>query len=62
MRLVGVRICGLRMLLGARGVLLALGVIAPAVMFGGGTMRLRSVFVVFGGLVVFFFSHEILVG
>lgn len=34
--------------------LLALGVVALAVMFGRGTMSLGSVFVVFGSLVVFF--------
>ena len=62
MRLVGVLVCRLRMLLGARSVLLALGMVAPAVMFGGGTMRLGSIFVMFGRFVMFFLSHEILVG
>jgi hypothetical protein len=32
------------------------------VMFGGGTMRLGSIFVMFGRFVMFFLSHEILVG
>jgi hypothetical protein len=42
---------------GAARVLLALSVVALAVMFGGGTMRLGSVFVVFSSLVVLFFCH-----
>ena len=58
MRLVGVLVCGLRMLLGAGGVFLALGVVAFAVMFGGGAMGLGSVFVMFGSLVVFIFCHS----
>jgi hypothetical protein len=62
MRLIGMLMRGLRMLLGACGVFFALGVVALAVMFGGGTMCLGSVFVVFGGLVMFVFSHEILFG
>ena len=62
MRLVGMRVCGLRMLLRTRGVLLALGMVALAMMFGGGTMCLGGMFVMFGGLVVLFFSHGILVG
>lgn len=37
--------------------LLALGMIAFAVMFGGGTMGFRSVLMMLGGLVVFVFSH-----
>ncbi len=40
-------VCSLRVLFGAARVLLALGVIALAVMFRGGTMCLGSVFVVF---------------
>jgi hypothetical protein len=62
MRLVGMRVCSLRMLLRTRGVLLALGMVALAMMFGGGTMCLGGMFVMFGGLVVLFFSHGILVG
>jgi hypothetical protein len=50
------------MLLGACGMLLALGVIAPAVVFGGGTVSLGSVFVMLGSFVVFFFGHVVLVG
>jgi hypothetical protein len=52
----------LRVLFGTARVLLALGVVALAVMFGGGTMCLGSVFVVFGSLVVFVLGHGILVG
>jgi hypothetical protein len=62
MRCVGLLVRRLRMLLRTRRVLLALGVVALAVMFGGGTMGLGGVFVVFGCLVVLFFGHEILVG
>jgi hypothetical protein len=62
MGLVGVLVSGLRMLLRSIGVLLTFGVVALTVMFGGGTMCLGSVFVVFGSLVVLVFSHGILVG
>jgi hypothetical protein len=50
-------VSGLRMLLCAGGVFLALGMITLAMMFSGGTMRLGSVFVVFGRLVVFVSCH-----
>jgi len=59
---VGLLVRSLRMLLGTDRVFLALGVVALAVMFGGGTMGLGGVFVVFGSLVVLVFGHEILVG
>jgi hypothetical protein len=62
MRLVGVLVGGLGMLLCARCVLLALGVVALAVMFRGGTMCLGGVLVMFGSLVMLVFGHEILVG
>jgi len=62
MSLIAMLICSLRMLLRSIGMLLAFGVIPLAVMFGGGTMCLGSVFVVFGSLVVFVSSHGILVG
>lgn len=60
--LIAMLVCSLRVLFGSARVLLALGVIALAVMFRGGTMCLGSVFVVFGSLVVFVFGHEVLVG
>ena len=62
MRRVGLLVRSLRMLLRTCRVLLAFGMVALAVMFGGGTMRLGSRFVMFGGLVVLVFGHEILVG
>jgi hypothetical protein len=62
MSLIAVLACTLRVLFGAARVLLALGVVALAVMFGGGTMCLGSVFVVFGSLVVFVLGHAIFVG
>jgi hypothetical protein len=62
MRRVGLLVRSLRMLLGTDRVFLTLGVVALAVMFGGGTMGLGGVFVVFGRLVVLVFGHEILVG
>jgi hypothetical protein len=48
---------GLWMLLCTGGVFLALGMVALAMMFSGGTMCLGSVFVVFGCLVVFVSCH-----
>jgi hypothetical protein len=51
----------LRVLFGTARMLLALGVVALAVMFGGGTMCLGCVLVVFGSLVMFVSGHEILV-
>jgi hypothetical protein len=53
---------GLRVLFGTAGVLPALAVIALAVMFGGGSMFLGSIFMMFGSLVMFVFGHEVLVG
>jgi hypothetical protein len=58
---VGLLVRCLRMLLRTRRVLLALGMVALAVMFGSGTMRLGGVLVVFGCLVMLVFGHEILV-
>jgi hypothetical protein len=52
----------LRVLFGAAHILLALGVVALAVIFDGGTMRPGSAFVVFSSLVVFVSGQEILVG
>lgn len=60
MSLIAVLIGSLRMLFGAVRVLLALGVIALAVMFGGGTVCLGRAFVMFGSLVVFVSGHGIL--
>ena len=57
MRLVGVLMGGLRMLLRSIRVFLALGVVAFAVVFGGGTMGFRRVFVVLRSLVVFVSGH-----
>jgi hypothetical protein len=57
MSLLAMLVCRLRVLFGAARVFLALGVVALAVMFGGGTVCLGSVFVVFGSLVVFFSCH-----
>lgn len=50
---------GLRVLFGTAGVLPALAVIALAVMLGGGSMFLGSIFMMFGSLVMFVFGHEI---
>jgi hypothetical protein len=61
MGLLAMLVCSLRVLFGTARVLLALGVVALAVMFGGGTMCLGSVFVVFGSLVMFVSGHGILV-
>jgi hypothetical protein len=47
----------LRVLLGACGVFLPLGMIALAVMFSGGSMGLGRVFVMFCCFVVFVSSH-----
>jgi hypothetical protein len=62
MRVVGVLTRSLRVLLRARRVLFAFGVIALAVVLGGRTMCLGSVFVVLGGLIMLVSCHEILVG
>ena len=53
---------GLRVLLRAAGVFLALGMIALAVVFGSSTVRLGGVFVMFGSLVVLISRHFGLVG
>jgi hypothetical protein len=55
--LIAMLVSGLRMLLCAGSVLLALGMVTLAMMFSGGTMRLGSIFVVFGCLVVFVSCH-----
>jgi len=52
----------LRMLLRSICVFLAFGMIAFAMMFCGGSMRLCRVFILFGGLVVFVSRHFCLVG
>jgi hypothetical protein len=57
MSLVAVLVCRLRMLLGAVGVFLTLHVIALAVVFRGGAMRLGGIFVVLGSLAVFVLCH-----
>ena len=57
MRLIAMLIGGLRMLLCSIRVLLALGMIALAMVIGRGTMCFRSVFVMFGGLVVLVSCH-----
>jgi hypothetical protein len=56
-RLIAMLVGGLRMLLCTLGVFLALGMIALAMMFRRRAMRFRSVFVMFGCLVVFVTSH-----
>jgi hypothetical protein len=58
MRLVAMLIGGLRMLLRSIRMFLALGMIALTMVVGRGTMRLRRVFVVFGGLVVLVSCHD----
>ena len=62
MRVVGVLARSLRVLLRARRVLFAFGVIALTVVLGGRTMCLGSVFVVLGGLIMLVSCHGILVG
>jgi hypothetical protein len=62
MSLLAMLVCSLRVLFGTARVLLALDMVALAVMFGGGTMCLGSVFVMFGSLIVFISSHGILFG
>ena len=52
----------LRVLLGACGVFLPLGMIALAVMFSGGSMGLGRVFVMFCCFVVFVSSHFAILG
>jgi hypothetical protein len=48
---------GLRMLLSTCGVFLALGMVTLAMMFGGGTVGLGGVFVMFGCFAVFVSGH-----
>jgi hypothetical protein len=57
--LIGVLVGGLRMLLGTIRMLLTLGMVAFAVMFSGGTVCLRSIFVVLGSFIVFVSGHEV---
>lgn len=57
MGLIAVLVGGLRVLLGTLGMFLALGMIAFAVVFGGGTVGLSCVFVVLSSFVVFVFGH-----
>jgi hypothetical protein len=57
MGLVAVLAGGLRMLLGARRMLAALGVIALAVMFRRRAMGFRRILMMFGSLVVFVACH-----
>jgi hypothetical protein len=57
MSLVGMLMGRLRMLLRSIGLLLALGMIALAVMFGGGAMSLGRVLVVFGCFIMFVSGH-----
>ncbi|WP_375775925.1 hypothetical protein ACE103_29585 [Bradyrhizobium sp. ma5] len=56
-----VLMCRLRVLLRTRCVLLAFGVVAPAVMFGGSAMCLPSLLMLRGCLVVLVSSHAILI-
>ena len=58
MSLIAMLVCSLRVLFGTACVLLALGVVAFAVMFGGGTMCLGCIIVMFGCFIVFIFSHN----
>jgi len=55
-------VCSLRVLFGTACVLLALGMVALAVMFGGGSMCLGCIIVMFGCFIVFISSHVTLVG
>jgi hypothetical protein len=57
MGLITMLIRGLRMLLSTGGVFLALGMVTLAMMFGGGTVGLGGVFVMFGCFVVFVSGH-----
>ena len=50
-------VSGLRVLLRAMSMFFALGMVALAMMFGGRTMCLGSVVVMFGCLIVFVASH-----
>jgi hypothetical protein len=61
-RVIGMLACRLRVLLRTLCMLLALRVVALAVMFGGRTMGLSSLFVMLGGLIVLVSSHGSLVG
>jgi hypothetical protein len=57
MGLITMLIRGLRMLLSAGGVFLALGMVTLVMMFGGGAVGLGGVFVMFGCFVVFVSGH-----
>jgi hypothetical protein len=57
MSLFAVLMSGLRVLFGALSMFFALGMIALAVVFSGGTVCLSCIFVMFGGLVVFVSRH-----
>src|ERR1700744_5897539 len=57
MSLFAVLMSSLRVLFGTACMLLALGMVALAMMFGGRTMCLGSVVVMFGSLVMFVFGH-----
>jgi hypothetical protein len=60
MSLIAVLARRLGMLLSTRCVLLSLRVVAFTVMFGGRAVRLSSVLVMFGCLIVFVFGHSLL--
>jgi hypothetical protein len=57
MGLVTVLVRGLRMLLGGIRMFLALGMVAFAMMFGGRTMCLGSIFMMFGCFIMFVSGH-----
>jgi len=57
MGLITMLIRSLRMLLSTGGVFLTLGMVTLAMMFGGGTVGLGGVFVMFGCFVVFVSGH-----
>jgi hypothetical protein len=57
MGLVTVLVRGLRMLLGGIRMLLAFGMVAFAMMFGGRTMCLGSIFMMFGCFIMFVLCH-----
>jgi hypothetical protein len=48
----------LRVLLRTRGMFFSFRMVALAMVFGGRPMRLRSVFVMFGSLIMFVSSHD----
>jgi hypothetical protein len=57
MSLLAMLVGGLRVLLRAAGVFLAFGMIALAMLFGGGSVGFGGVVVMFGGFVVLVSSH-----